>query len=372
MYSAGIIGALSEQSEIKLVCFAEHESQTTEQAASSNETVEISADLRSDLSSLFSLLPNNSNRYSQPKFRDAVVDLVGKYRPHAIVIDSLAMAWLISDIAKFQHGALVVYFSHNFETGLRKSIAADRDAGPIGRAVRILDSAKTSRLERKICSEADLITAITLTDLLNYKRHFPQAQCLLLLPGYTSIPAKLRDLPKERSVCIIGSFLWSTKRANLLHFLEQSSGILRNNDIVLKIIGNMKDDFKQHLVQQYPQLIVTGQVSDIGEASADCRAGLLIDSIGGGFKLKALDYIFLGLPIFALPGCMHGLELEPETDFIERGDATSLIETLADIFSTEKMKLMRTAAYEKSRARYSWRASADALYDFLKTNQAGE
>jgi len=369
LYSAGMITALSENSEVKLVCFADHNSTKIEQNAHSSNTIEITADLRSDFSSLFSIFPNNSNRYWRPKFRDVVIDLIGEYQPHAVVIDSLAMAWLISYVEKFRHRASIIYFSHNYETGLRKSIAADRDATWIARAIRILDSAKTSRLERKICREADLITAITRTDLRNYEEQFPQANCLLLLPGYTTIPANLRAFPKGRTVCIIGSFLWSTKRSNLLNFLEQSFDILHQNNITLKIIGNIQDEFKQQLLQQYPQLVVTGQVASIDDASAECRAGLLIDTIGGGFKLKALDYIFLGLPIFALPGCMHGLDLESETDFIERRDARSLVQALADLISSENMSQMRIAAFEKSKAKYSWQTSSNALYNFLQTKQ---
>lgn len=369
LYSRGIIDALSENSELKIVCYADNEGGEFDHSLHSLDVTEISARLNSDLSSVLSLLPNNSNRYWRREFVDAIVHCIGAFRPHAIILDSLAMAWLISVVNQFRTSTTIVYFSHNFETGLRKTIADANKRNWIVGAVRALDSAKTSRLERRVCTEVDLITAITSNDLRDYRELFPNTRSLLLLPGYDNIPDELRPLPDGRSVCIIGSFLWSTKRANLLQFLEQSFQSFKDGNVSLKIIGNMKDDFRRELLERYPHLVVTGPVASIEAESANCRAGLLIDSVGGGFKLKALDYIFLGLPIFALPGCMHGLELQPDVDYIERSDPQSLVRSLLDSFTDQRMNQMRLAAYQKSRVAFSWRDSGNSLYQFLRASR---
>ncbi len=358
--------ALAPLCDLTLLCYGATDVQDCRSLLPGINTRQVPPYPNSELSSLLSRFPNNTHRYNQNHFAQHAVRICRELAPDVIVVDSLAMAWTYKILIETAPQASLVYFSHNFESALRANIAAAEAGNLISKLVRSVDSFKTAILERNLCLSAHLITAITEHDLHCYASSYPTKARVLITPGYHNIPSQLRPLPKTRTACIIGSFLWSTKRANLVQFLDEGYRTLQQGNVTLKIIGNMEEPFRRHLRQKYPQLDITGKVGSLAEATNNCRAGLLIDSVGGGFKLKALDYIFLGLPMYALSDCMYGLNLTPQDDYIEASTSNVLADFLAHSISDDSLLGLRDRAYLKSRERFSWRASAAHFLDAIR------
>ena len=60
------------------------------------------------------------------------------------------------------------------------------------------------------------------------------------------------------------------------------------------------------------------------------RIGLIPEALGGGFKLKALDYIFRGLPLAAITPALSGLPLNPTHDVISAENTASLAKAVTE------------------------------------------
>jgi hypothetical protein len=67
-------------------------------------------------------------------------------------------------------------------------------------------------------------------------------------------------------------------------------------------------------------LVFHGRLPDRSEIAGKCRAGLVPELFGGGFKLKMLDYAFSRLPIFGLKNAIAGTtEEEQSAMFLAEG-----------------------------------------------------
>ena len=147
-----------------------------------------------------------------------------------------------------------------------------------------------------------------------------------------------------------------------MSFLKHASGRLQETGITLKVVGDMPPDLQEQLGKQYPHIKTTGPVENFDEHIRDCRLGLIIDEVGGGFKLKSLDYAFYGIPIFTLAGAMEGTPLNPDEDFFSETTYKGLAERIPEIIDNgAKLRSVRHSAYQKCRAHFDWDHSAVAL-----------
>jgi hypothetical protein len=73
-------------------------------------------------------------------------------------------------------------------------------------------------------------------------------------------------------------------------------------------VGSADDSFLSELRSKVRATRFTGRVDDVGRYMDEARLALVPDLLGG-FKLKALDYVFNRLPIFAMSGAVPGMPL---------------------------------------------------------------
>src|SRR5262249_34827114 len=121
----------------------------------------------------------------------------------------------------------------------------------------------------------------------------PQTRRLVLKPGYagtsSSRPRIGADVP--RNVVMVGSYHWIAKQENLRRFVAAAAGIFLKHEITLHIIGSMPPALAREL-GVHSNVVLHGFVDDIQPHFANARIAVVPEEIGGGFKLKLLDYIF--------------------------------------------------------------------------------
>jgi glycosyltransferase involved in cell wall biosynthesis len=97
------------------------------------------------------------------------------------------------------------------------------------------------------------------------------------------------------------------------------------------------------------------------------RIGLIPEALGGGFKLKALDYIFRGLPVAAIRPALSGLPIDPGQDAIVAGDQEGLARAIATrIHDTDFLARAASSALEKCRQAFDWKDRGAALAEALR------
>ena len=274
-------------------------------------------------------------------------------RPEVVVVDHIGSTWALPEIGDWvarESSSVVWYATHNAERSTRLSFLA-MDGGPLTHPARtaavLLDAWRIKGIEKRLIRLADVTTAITEADSASYQ-HDCQAQCVVTVP-----PAYFGRRPSaivssdERPlrVCLLGTFVWSLKKANLKAFLRASSEIFRRHRIELEVIGWIEPDFRRQLEQQWPDVRFTGAVDEVHDYLRNGRIGVVAEQAGGGFKLKILDYVFADLPVFALRHSVAGTRLQDGEAAALFDDLQTLCLGIAErINDTDDLERLRCAA----------------------------
>lgn len=316
IYSLGLITALAQSDDIQLSVLT-HSGLPTEQ-----EIPGIRWELAGEIPaknplSLLSQLPSDAHRLGNPKIRETLAQLLKREHFDWFVIDQAASAWALSLLPE---GARIAYVAHNYEAMVRPEIASENDGSLPFRLALKRDAALYASLERRLCAAAELITAITPRDEAHFRREFPGKSMLVLPPGFDGPIPKSDPTPitpdTPRRVVLAGTFEWIAKKRNLLAFLESAAEYFPAAKIDFQIVGKADPNEFATLAKRFPWASFQANVPSMDPHLREARIGLIPEALGGGFKLKALDYIFRGLPLASVEPALSGLPLEPGVDAI--------------------------------------------------------
>jgi len=322
--------------------------------------------------SLLGRRPAIVHRFSTPEIRAALSALVDEQEWDAVVIDGLAMAGVLegrSGTSLRSGSATLVYLSTNHESSLRRQLADQAPARSLYRLALRLDAAKARSYESALVSSVDLVTVTTPTDDRLFKELHPQVRTLVLPPGYdgSGVEHRTIDMRTPRRVLVLGSYAWVAKQFNLLGFLRAAVGLLEAAAIGIDVVGSIPDEFASHVRREFPTVNVTGAVDDIRPFFARTRIGIVAEEIGGGFKLKALDYVFNRLPVAALAGSVEGTPLQAGVSMLEFPDTMQLAEGIKDLIDDlERLNALQEAAFASCRGRFNWSDRGQRLIEDLR------
>jgi hypothetical protein len=305
--------------------------------------------------SLASTLPADAFRLGNPVQRAALARLLERDWDW-ILIDQAACAWALPMIPK---SARVAYLAHNHESEVRRQVAADGAGSPPMRVALKWDARKYSRMEARLCRRVNLITAITPRDAAAFRGEAPGTPVWVLAPGYGGeIPA---GAPREiaagspRRVVLAGAFEWIAKRRNLEAFLNAAAGPFRKSKIRFQVVGKADPAWFAALAERHPWADFAANVPSVGPYLDQARVGLIPEALGGGFKLKALDYIFRGLPLAAVEAALSGVPVDPLTEAITAPDPETLaLDIAARIDDLRFLNHAAARALEACRDAFHW------------------
>ena len=298
----------------------------------------------SRVSSLLSPLPNVASRNVDDGFLQRAIALA--VNAEAVFVDFIAMAWLVEPLARAFAGKtrrpLIVMVTHNHEHDVRLQMA--RNAASLSMRVALsFDAFKAGRLERRANRAADGLTGITATDCESFARD-ADTPAITLPPAYDGqvLPARVIDSSVPRVATILGNRDAHHKIMVLERTLASMARLVQAG-VTVSVAGS--GDFTA-FAQRFPDIRFEGYVDDLARYLGNVRVGLLTDDIGGGFKIRALTYALLRVPMIALREAMAGMELVDGVHFIgvdtlaELGEATT---RLIDDF--EQLNRIQEAAF---------------------------
>ena len=262
---------------------------------------------RPALGSLLSALPKDAYSLYPPRIRHELTKLLEREWDW-IVFDHARSAGAL-DLALAKGGSPIAYIAHNVERTVRREVAAGMSRGVL-RTPYVIDAAKYARLEDKLVRNATAVITITGEDAAEFRR--AGATAYHVAPVFMGRKVRSRDIDATvpRRVLLLGSFDWVAKQKNLARFLEVVGPRLAGANIGIDIVGSVPQALQQNLQQTYRNVQFQGAVADVGFIAAQVRAGVIPEELGGGMKMKTLDYIFMRLPIFSLQSGVIGLPPE--------------------------------------------------------------
>lgn len=319
---------------------------------------------------LASPLPHVAARFSTHAYARQLERTLRAYDFDAVILDQYAMVWAIPHIERTRKSAkpLIVYIAHNFETKLSADTAQNFHGSLFRKAALYENARKIANAERKLARAADIIVTLTGEDAGSLASLSTNVK-LVLPPGYDGPRASERQIEHTtpRHVAVLGSFYWTPKQMNLAAFLEAADPIFESAGIGLDIVGEMPDHLRKACEARVKATRFHGYVDNLGEFLASRRMGLVVEETGGGFKLKALDYIFNRVPIAAIRGSIAGLPLTAGRDYLSFESMQELAcGVAAAIDDLERLNSMQRAAYAKCENRFDWGDRGRILCDTIR------
>jgi glycosyltransferase involved in cell wall biosynthesis len=307
---------------------------------------------------LLSAKPDVAMRAYSPEADDVLARSLAEREWDAVVLDSICAAWAIDAVAQHRMRSRrpprVVYIAHNHEVTVARRIAAASRG--LRRLFKEIDAFKVARLERRLVSEADLVTSNTPEDCRTFAAGANGTPVAFLPPGYGGSRIEARYIGKDtpRRVVVVGSFDWPPKRIAMESFLAVAAPIITASGIELQIVGAVEPDYLASLRSRFPAVSFVGPVEDVRPYMAAARIALVPDLLGG-FKLKGLDYVFNRVPILAMRVALPGMPLEHGRSIGLFDSHQALAEgVLALIDDCAELNRRHAAAFEACSARFDW------------------
>lgn len=322
-----------------------------------------SPDLGGRVGSLFTKYPSDSWRLKNGGPEKALEEALRKEAWDLIVIDHAAIGWALGPIRErrrqcgIRNDPSLVYVSHNHEAKIRREIARHSPALFPKRWALQLDAEKYARQEEDLCRSVDLVTAITEAEVDAYREQFPRQRYLALTPGYDGPVHSDRTIGPEtpRRVILSGSFEWIAKRINLRWFLENSAAAFAEAGIEIQIVGKTEESFRREMQARFTGVDFVGRVPEMEPYLLNSRMGLIVEELGGGFKLKTLEYVFHGLPLAGLTHAVEGVPLATPEHILLKPNLPALVESIREtIDDFDRLNRMRGSSLEICESAFQW------------------
>ncbi len=331
----------------------------------------VDSKVRRGVGSLLTRSPNITHRHNTTSMRLALANALDEPWD-VLLLDHIGSAWALPQLRGHlaRGGATkLVYLSQNHEASTRTLVARNAPGNPISRAVLRYDARKAAAVERTIVEDADLVTTVTDEDRALFRAESPATPIIVLPPGYLDrvVDERVLTAALPRRAVIVGSFDWVAKRNNLEELLAVADTRFAAAGIELVVVGRGPEPWLDGLRRAMTATRFTGFVDSVTEHLDEARVGIVAERSGGGFKLKALHYVFNRVPICALEGSLGGMPLVPGESTLEWSTPEALTDgVIAAIDDLDRLNAVQARAFDACRGRFDWSTRGRELYDALR------
>ncbi|MBT8241977.1 MAG: glycosyltransferase [Acidimicrobiia bacterium] len=282
-------------------------------------------------------------------YAGAVLTALEEFTPDVVLLDHLRTGAALDAISSRVPS---IYVSHNDETRVRaKMIHA---AGGIRQAALRVDLKKIRWFEDRLLCECAAVSAITSVDANSFAARNPTGPIVLTPPTYRGTRLEQRTITAHtpRRIAMISTLHWGAKIDNMIMALEGLQPLLDQGIEIVVFTGGYPPP--TDIRNRYPKVRFEGFVDDFEAALADCRIGVIYEPVGGGFKMKTLDFIFHRVPLVTGHDSAADLPLTPDHSVVEVQSETELAGSITELIDDlERLNALHEAAYEQCRGLFT-------------------
>lgn len=323
------------------------------------ECVSVPGERRKAVAGLLSAMPLKAALDATPSYM-ALLDQQLTQPWDVIVLDNYSAGWALDRCLAHRHAsatATLVHVSHNHEERVWRSMARQASASLPHRLLLWQNHRKVSRLERRLARTADLLTTITDNDAKSFREIRSRGPILTLTPGYDGPVVRDRTITTDtpRRVVIVGSFHWIVKRENLARFIACADRLFAEHGIELVIAGDVPPDLRSSFEASVRATRFAGFLADLSPVLSEARIAVVPELIGGGFKLKFLDYFFARVPVATIGAAAAGLPADMRKELLTSDDLDGLARVIVEqIDRLDSLNRMQSEAFALAQTLYRW------------------
>jgi glycosyltransferase involved in cell wall biosynthesis len=316
----------------------------------------------------FSTRPFNMEKYRRAGLIGRLEKALKMQTPEVVHFDSLHTASYAPLVQRLAPHALRVLRCHNAEHVILERLA-DSEPNRLKQRFIALQARRLKAYEAASLDAFDLILAITEADAARFRALNPRiASRMIIVPAGADLPATLPPASPMSSGTLrlvhIAAMDWLPNRSGLRWFVEQVLPLLEatGTDYHLDVVG--KNTPREFFSLGNARVTVHGFVPDLSGIAASAHLAVVPLQVGGGMRVKILDYWALGVPVVATSVGAEGLS-DSTRQVVELADdpaafAASIRRLGADASARERL---RTAAFAKVSEEYGWVGLVGGLVD---------
>jgi polysaccharide biosynthesis protein PslH len=286
-----------------------------------------------------------------------------------VILDQYGMSWAVTHVRRLaRNQPVLVHVAHNFETALNEQIARNFSGDFVRKWLLEANAKKTRLAEQHLADSCHLLVTLTEEDRAALSELNPLLGCVVLPPGYAGVKQPTRTLSQRtpRRAILVGSFRWIAKQINLERLLEAANVVFTQHNIELHIVGFVPELTLSHLQSRFPWVVFRGFVDDLSEECRNARIALIPEEVGGGFKLKTLDYIFSRVPVAAVKAALNGIPDGLQSHFIVENDIAALLATVVTVIDDiDHLDRMQKRAFELAENLFNWNSDGFRFVEAL-------
>lgn len=314
---------------------------------------------------LFSSKPFNMAKYQRASFFALVEASISQCTPDVVHFDSLHTSWYTGLVDRLAPNALKVLRCHNAEHVILERLA-ESQSNPFKKTLIGLQAERLKRYEASVLNAFDLILAITEADAQRFRKINPRIDHkMIVVPAGAYLPVELPEAPPVQQVLRlihIAAMDWIPNQDALRWLLTEVLPYLNKMGLAyhLDVIGkNMPPEF---LKWKQKDVTVHGFVQDLQPLTSRAHIALVPLQVGGGMRIKILDYWSLGIPVVATHVGAEGL-WEGSEQVLELADTSQeFAAAIAHLAAhPEEREHLRSAAFRKVLMHYGWPSLIDKL-----------
>lgn len=370
VYSRGVIGALAPFARLTVLCGSNGSSKRAASEASADWRI-VEPPRNRQSGSVLSPWPSIVWRGNTPSHRRGLGGLL-KQSWDAIVLDNIGSAHALSAVTayKARHpSTTLVYVSHEIEFETRRAKYGKYKISPLVRLASLWDLAKVKAAEHRLLGETDIVTVINELDLPVFRAVAPEKRYVLLSPGYDGSVLEHRriEATTPRRVALLGGRTSQQKQQILLDWLEASYDALMAAEIEIVVIGDVAPGLQDLVQRLYPGVKLLGFVDDADPLLADCRMGIVPDTMGGGFKLRQLTYVFRRVPMVGLDQAISGLPTPAGEGYLAAPNLAALAHLIVtSIDDIDTLNAIQERCFADCAGAFGWRARGELIAGLLR------
>ena len=370
VYSRGVIGALAPFACLTVLCGSNGSGERAAAEASADWRI-VEAPRKRQSGSILSPWPSIVWRGDTPGHRRELYGLLTQPWD-AIVLDNIGSAHALSAVKayKARHpSTALVYVSHEIEFETRRAKYGKYKINPLVRLASFWDLAKVRAAEHRLLGETDIVTVINQLDVPVFQAVAPERRYVLVSPGYDGSVLERRriETTTPRRVALLGGRTSQQKQQILLDWLEASYDALMAAEIEIVVIGDVAPGLHDVVQRQYPGVKLLGFVDDADPLLADCRMGIVPDTMGGGFKLRQLTYVFRRVPMVGLDQAISGLPTPAGEGYLAAPDLKALAHLIVtSIDDIDTLNAIQERCFADCAGAFGWRARGELFAGLLR------
>jgi len=287
---------------------------------------------------LFSQKSYNISRFISKNFEQALIKLLQQHSFDIIQLEGLYLMPYMGIIRQFSK-AKVVLRQHNAEFVIWERLAQQAD-NPFRKNYLSLLARRLKTFENQSLNQVDLIVPISSTDAAVFRQLGARKPMFVQSFGFNM--AHLPFIPQAQpplSLYHIGAMDWLPNKEGILFFINQVMPLISEKcpELQLHLAGrNMPEYF---LKNQWPNVIVHGEVPDATVFERD-KSILVVPLLsGGGVRIKVFRAMALGKAIVSTSVGVEGINVIDSRDAIVADTAEEMAEKIIRLVNNPKAVL---------------------------------